>query len=342
MESEGKLLFKHTITHSYPLCWRCKSPLIFRLSRQMFMKVDSVKKITKKENKKVNWMPEFARERFDNWIDNAEDWNISRQRYWGIPIPLWECECGNKIVVENKKELEKLSGQKVADIHAVGNVKIKCSKCGKMMEKFRGILDVWFDSGVAPWASMGYPWKNKELFEEHFPVDRINEAQDQIRGWFYSLMFCSVAVFGKAPYKAVSMTGWVVDKKGEKMSKSVGNVVSGEDAVKELGADILRFYFCWDIAPYEIQKFSLDSAKREVGGMFNILWNLQNLASNNKIGKPDLEDKWIISKLNSLIKDYSEGLDKFELHNAMRKFSDFVMHDLSRGYVQMTREKDNS
>lgn len=341
LESEGKLLFKESITHSYPLCWRCKSPLIFRLSKQLFLKVDQVKKVSLKENKKVNWMPEFARERFTNWVENAEDWNISRQRYWGIPIPLWKCECGKEKVIENKKELENLSGTQIKDIHTAGKVKIKCS-CGKQMEKFKGILDVWFDSGVAPWASLGYPLQNKELFEDHFPVDRINEAQDQIRGWFYSLMFCSTAVFEKAPYKAVSMTGWVVDKKGEKMSKSLGNVVTGEDALKELGADVLRYYFCWDISPYEIQKFNMENAKKEVGGVLNIFWNLQNLTSNEKIKELDIEDKWIISKLNSMIKKYNELTEKFELNTAMRLVSDFISNSLSRGYVQMTREKDNS
>jgi isoleucyl-tRNA synthetase len=341
LEQEGKLLFKESITHSYPLCWRCKSPLIFRLSKQLFLKVDKVKKVSLKENEKVDWMPEFARERFTNWVENAEDWNISRQRYWGIPIPLWKCECGKEKVIENKKELENLSGTKIKDIHTAGEVKIKCS-CGKQMEKFKGILDVWFDSGVAPWASLGYPLQNKELFEDHFPVDRINEAQDQIRGWFYSLMFCSAAVFEKAPYKAVSMTGWVVDKRGEKMSKSLGNVVTGEDALKELGADALRYYFCWDISPYEIQKFNMENAKKEVGGILNIFWNLQNLTSNEKIKELDIEDKWIISKLNSLIKKYNELVERFELNTAMKLVSDFISNSLSRGYVQMTREKDNS
>ncbi len=339
LQEEGKIIHKETITHSYPLCWRCKSPLIFRLSKQLFIKVAKVKKIIQKENEKVNWLPEFAKERFSNWVDNAEDWNISRQRYWGIPIPMWKCECGKEKIVSSKAELEKLSKKKIDDLHLAESVTLKC-ECGKEKKKIKGIFDVWFDSGIAPWASLGYPEQNKKLFEENFPVDRINEAQDQIRGWFYSLMFCSVAVFGKAPYKAVSMVGWVVDKNGNKMSKSQGNVVSGEEAIDTLGADMLRYYICWDSAPYEIQKFNFDIAKKEIGKIFTILWNLQNLATSGKAELKDAEDKWIVSRLNSLIKEYYSDLDKFEIHDAARKLADFIVNDLSRRYIQMTREKE--
>ncbi len=345
LEAEGKLLFKETIRHSYPLCWRCKSPLIFRLSNQLFFKVDKIKELMLKENEKVNWMPEFARERFRNWIANAEDWNISRQRYWGIPIPIWRCECGEERIVRSKKELEMLSKKEIKDLHIAEDITFNCLKCSKKMKKLKGIIDVWFDSGIAPWASLGYPEKNKALFEKHFPVGRINEAQDQIRGWFYSLMFCSTAIWEKAPYEAVSMTGWVIDSKGDKMSKSEGNVIDAEDAINELGADMLRFYFCWDVAPYHIQKFNVDIAKKEIGRLFNVLWNLQNLISTDSPEKKDeklIEDKWMLSRLNSLIKEYTEDINKFELNTAMRKLSDFLLNDLSRSYIQMTRERNTS
>ncbi len=341
LQEEEKLFHHETINHSYPLCWRCKSPLIFRLSNEFFFKVDKLKEIMKRENKKVSWHPEFARERFENWVDNAEDWNISRNRYWGIPIPLWKCEsCKEEIVVESKKQLEKLSGKKISDLHSSGNIVLKC-KCGKKMEKVNKILDVWFDSGVAPWASLGYPSKNKQLFRKNFPVDRINEAQDQIRGWFYSLMFCSSGVFGRAPYKEVSMVGWVVDSKGNKMSKSVGNYISAEDSIKLLGADMLRYYLLWDVAPYEVQKFNSEIARKEIGKVLGVLWNLKNLAASGKPGKLGIEDRWILSRLESMKQEYQKNIDNFDVNIATRKISEFVLDSLSRNYVQMTREKEN-
>ena len=342
LEKEGKLLYKESIIHSYPLCWRCKSPLIFRLSNQLFFKIEKVKKVMLRENEKVRWYPSFAKEHFENWIIGAEDWNISRQRYWGTPIPIWRCDCGHEIVIENKKELEILSKSKIHDLHDIESIKIKCPKCGKYLEKIKGILDVWFDSGVAPWASLGYPYKNKELFKKNFPVSRINEAQDQIRGWFYSLMFCSSAIFNKKPYKEVSMVGWVLDEKGNKMSKSLGNVITAEKALEELGADSLRYYFCWDVAPYEIQKFNVSIAKKEIFKIMNILWNLKNLASNKKISSMTLEDRWILSRLNNLIKNSQEKLENFEINSATRSISNFILNDLSRSYVKISRDNKNN
>lgn len=338
LKEQGKLLFEEKIKHNYPLCWRCKSPLIFRLSKQLFFKVDEVKKKIEKINKKVEWYPEFARERFDNWVLNAEDWNISRNRYWGIPIPIWKSEDGDEIVISGKEELEKLSGEKIQDLHVIDDIVIE--KNNKKYKRVKWIFDVWFDSGVAPWASLGYPFKNKELFEENFPVSRINEAQDQIRGWFYSLMFCSAAVFDKPAYEKVSMTGWVLDKSGNKMSKSLGNVISAEQAIDELGADVLRYYFCSDMPPYETQKFNFDIAKKEVGKVMNVLWNLQNLVSG-ELKEERIEDRWIISRLENVTKNFDENIEKFEFSNALKELSEFILNDLSRGYIQMTRENLN-
>lgn len=346
LEKSNKLFFKSKIEHKYPLCWRCKSPLIFRMSNQWFIKINTIKDKMIEDNKKVKWYPDFARERFDNWVLNAEDWNISRQRYWGTPIPIWKCGCGEIKVIGSLEELEKNAIDKVSknfDLHTASDITLRC-KCKKEMKRIIDIFDVWFDSGIAPWAPLHYPFDNKKLFEEHFPVSRINESQDQIRGWFYHLMFCGVATFNKAPYLEVSMPGWVVDNKGEKMSKSIGNVVYAKDAIEDIGADNLRFYYMLDIAPYELQMFNVEVIRKEVWKVFNILLNVNNylLMQTDKIGKLrdlEIEDKWIISKLNSLIKGYNEDLNNFEYHYVGRSLSDFIVNNVSREYIQIVRER---
>jgi len=346
LHKTGRLLHYSTIEHSYPLCWRCKAPLIFRLSNQWFLKIESVKKKMLKANEDINWQPEFARERLRNWITNAEDWNFSRQRYWGIPIPIWKCECGEVITIGSFDELKKKSIKKIPDnfdLHTVNNVHLKC-KCGKNVSRINDIFDVWFDSGCAPFASLGYPFQNKKLFEEHYPVSRINESQDQIRGWFYHLMFCGIAVFNKEPYKTISMPGWVLDKNAEKMSKSLGNVIGAKDALEEVGADALRFYYCWDVDPSSTQKFNMETVKNEMGKVFNTLWNLHVFVLSQadkleKLSVKELEDKWIISRLNTTIKEVSENLESFNLHLAGRVVQNFLVDDLSRTYVQLIRDR---
>ncbi|MBS3149582.1 isoleucine--tRNA ligase [Candidatus Woesearchaeota archaeon] len=346
LEKTGKLFFKDKIEHKYPLCWRCKTPLIFRMSNQWFIKINTIKDKMIEDNKKVKWYPDFARERFDNWILNADDWNISRQRYWGTPMPIWKCSCGEIKVIGSLEELEKNAINKIPknfDLHTASEITLRC-KCKKEMKRIIDIFDVWFDSGVAPWAPLHYPFENKKLFEEHFPVSRINESQDQIRGWFYHLMFCGTATFDKAPYLEVSMPGWVVDNKGEKMSKSVGNVVYAKDAIENVGADNLRFYYMLDIAPYELQMFNVEVIKKEVWKVFNILINVNTylLTQTNKVTKLkdlEIEDKWIISKLNSLIKAYNEDIGNFEYHYVGRNLSDFIVNNVSREYIQFIRER---
>ena len=269
---ENKMIYHSTKEHSYPVCWRCKTPLIFRMSNQWFLKVDKIRDKMLKENEKINWLPEYARERFRTWTGNAIDWNISRQRYWDIPIPLWKCECGEIKVIESFVELKKNAVEKVEkdfDLHNASKIHLRC-KCGRKMNRIGDIFDVWFDSGIAPWASMHYPFENKKLFESNFPVNRINESQDQVRGWFYYLMVCGVSMFNKAPFEEVSMPGWVVDEKGEKMSKSLGNVIFAEDGLNEFGADALRLYYMWDVSSYELEKFSVDTVKKETAGILHI------------------------------------------------------------------------
>ena len=346
LEKTNKLFFKSKIEHKYPLCWRCKSPLIFRMSNQWFIKINTIKDKMIEDNKKVKWYPDFAKERFDNWVLNADDWNISRQRYWGTPIPIWKCSCGEIKVIGSLEELKKNAVNKISknfDLHEASEIILRC-KCKKEMKRINDIFDVWFDAGVAPWAPLHYPFENKKLFEDHFPVSRINESQDQIRGWFYYLMFCGVATFNKTPFIEVSMPGWVVDSKGEKMSKSIGNVVYAKDALESVGADNLRFYYMLDIAPYELQMFNVEVIKKEVWKVFNILLNVNNylLSQNNNFGKLkdlEIEDKWILSKLNSLIKGYNEDLNNFEYHYVGRSLSDFIVNNVSREYIQIVRER---
>ena len=347
LEASGHLFHHDTITHKYPLCWRCKSKLIFRLSDQWFIKIEPIKEAMLKANEQVDWQPDFARTRFHNWVSQAEDWNVSRQRYWGIPLPIWRSEDKKEVVVIGSiAELNEHLKQPVAkdfDLHAASDIVIH-SKTGKTLKRVNDIADVWYDSGVAPFASLGFPFHNKEVFERHFPVSRINESQDQIRGWFYSLMFCSVGVFGKAPYKQVSMPGWVLDAKGDKMSKSKGNFAGAKEVLDDIGGDILRFYLFWDIAPYEMMKFNLEVAKKEVTKVLNVLWNLHVMVPEGfKEGAPlaslKLEDRWILSRLHEIINIFSSGLDNFEFHMAGRALADFVVDDVSRWYIQLVRER---
>ncbi len=351
LEKKNLLLHFGWVTHSYPLCWRCKSALVFRISKQWFFKVDKIKEKMLKENDKVKWLPEFGKERFHNWLEDASDWCISQQRYWGIPLPVWICQkCGDIDVIESSDELSKRSLKKLKkDIdlhkHVVDKIEIKCENCKASMKRVPDTMNVWFDSGIAPWASLGYPYQNKELFEKLWPVDLVDESQDQIRGWFYSLMFCGVATFGTAPYKSVALNGWVLDEKGEKMSKSMGNVVWAKDGIDKLGADVMRLYYCWEVAPWEVQNFSLKTAD-EIKKTLNILWNSYSFFTTyvDKDFKKSLknlriEDKWILSKLNSLIQDVTTHFENFEFHNAGRKIVDFVVGDLSRFYIKLIRDR---
>lgn len=351
LEKRNLLLHFGWVVHSYPLCWRCKSPLVFRVSKQWFFKVDVIKEKMIRENQKVRWLPDFGKERFHNWLEDAVDWCISQQRYWGIPLPIWICQkCGDYDVIGSLAELQKRALKKLPkDIdlhkHVVDKIELECKNCKGAMRRVPDTMNVWFDSGIAPWASLGYPYQNKELFEKLWPTDMVDESQDQIRGWFYSLMFCGVATFGIVPYKAVSLNGWVVDEKGEKMSKSLGNVVWATDALDKIGSDILRLYYCWEVAPWEVQNFSFKTAE-EIRKALNILWNSYSFFTTYamqdfKMSFRDLkiEDQWIQSKLNSLIKEVAESLENFEFHNAGRNIVDFVVNELSRVYIKLVRDR---
>ena len=347
LKKKNLLFFSEEIIHSYPLCWRCKTPLIYRLSNQWFLLTDKIKNKMVAENEKVNWLPESAKERMNNWLKNAVDWCVSIQRYWGIPFPIWICEkCGKIKVIGSKAELEKLMSNHVNlnDLHkdTVDKVELKC-ECGGTMKRIPDLLNIWVESGISPWASLGYPHKNKDLFNKLWPVDLIDESQDQIRGWFYSLLYMSISTFNQKPYNTVCLNGWTLDEKGEKMSKSLGNVVLAKEAYKELGADILRLYICHDVTPWETHRFSLTDAKK-LFRIFNILINLEkfinmyNIEFEKNIEVRTLENRWILSKLNSLIKEVTEDFENFRFHYVARKLVNFLLNDFSRTYMKLAKE----
>ncbi len=353
LESKNLLFYKTELLHSYPVCWRCKTPLIYRKSKQWFLKMDTLRPKILKEIKSVNWFPDFVEEQYSNLVQSSPDWPITRQRFWGIPLPIWICKkCKSIKIIGSREELkenaiEELSLDFDISVSVVDNIHLKCD-CGGEMEREKDILDVWFDSGISPFASLGYPFKNEDLFKELWKVDLIDESQDQVRGWFNSLMVCGIALFGEAPYKTVCMNGWTLDEKGEKMSKSLGNVVWAKDAYEEIGADVLRLHLCSANAPWETLKFSMLETKI-IQNNLNTLYNLVTFvnsyskgAGDEKLNVKELPDIWLISKVNSLVKKVTEDLENFRFHYAIRKTIDFIVNDFSRIYIKLVRDRAES
>ena len=354
---EKKILFNSSkIKHRYGHCWRCKSPIIYRNTDQWFIKVPEIKDKMMSEIDRVKWIPEWAgSSREKNWVEGARDWCISRQRYWGIPMPVWTCGCGEKRVVGTYKELKEGIGYEDGmDTHRpwIDSVTFKCEKCGGTMNRIKDVLDVWFDSGVAGWATLGFPSDDKE-FNKWWPARFITEAHDQTRGWFYSQIAAGVISFDRAPFDEVLMHGWVLDPKGQKMSKSKGNVIEPLDIIKDVGADSLRFYVTRVNSPWEDTAFQKDGPKN-ARKVLNTYWNVVNFAStymnidnydpeehtfDSMRGYFRDEDIWMISKTERMKREVTESMDSRNLHKAGRALEDYILEDLSRWYVRLVRDR---
>ena len=369
---ESGLLFSAPVfEHSYPHCWRCDTPLIYYARESWFIKMTAVKDDLIRNNNTINWIPEsIGKGRFGDWLENVQDWGVSRNRYWGTPLNIWECECGCQHSIGSQAELKSMSPNytdvvkkyaKEMDQEANGEVElhrpfiddvtITCPKCGKQMHRVPEVIDCWFDSGSMPFAQHHYPFENKELFEQQFPADFISEAVDQTRGWFYSLLAISTLIFNKAPYKNVIVLGHVQDENGQKMSKSKGNAVDPFDALQTYGADAIRWYFYINSAPWLPNRFHgkavIEGQRRFMGTLWNtyaffVLYaNIDNFDATKytlEYDKLPVMDKWLLSKLNSLIKEVDDDLGNYRIPEAARALQDFV-DDMSNWYVRRSRER---
>ncbi len=356
LESRGLLFDAPKYEHDYPFCWRCDTPLIYYARESWFIKMTAVKEDLIANNNTINWIPEsIGKGRFGDWLNNVQDWGVSRDRYWGTPLNIWECECGHRHSIGSIAELKEMSDNCPDDIELhrpyIDAVTIKCPKCGKQMTRVSEVIDCWFDSGAMPFAQWHYPFENKEIFEENFPANFISEAVDQTRGWFYSLLAISTLIFNKAPYKNVIVLGLVQDENGQKMSKSKGNAVDPFDALETFGADAIRWYFYSNSAPWLPNKFHAGAVTEGQRKFMGTLWNtyaffvLYANIDNFDATKYSLEydklsvmDKWLLSKLNTLIKEVDNNLENYKITETSRILQDFV-DDLSNWYVRRSRER---
>ena len=358
LDKEGKLFDAPKFEHDYPFCWRCDTPLIYYARESWFIKMTAVRDDLVANNKTVNWIPESIGEgRFGNWLENIQDWGISRNRYWGTPLNVWECpDCGHMESVGSREELEKLSGNpaaKTVELHRpyIDEITMPCPKCGKTMKRVPEVIDCWFDSGAMPFAQHHYPFENKDVFEKQFPAQFISEAVDQTRGWFYSLMAESTLLFNKAPFENVIVLGHVQDENGQKMSKSKGNAVDPFDALETYGADAIRWYFYINSAPWLPNRFHGKAVQEGQRKFLGTLWNtyaffvLYANIDNFDATKYSLDydklpvmDKWLLSKLNTAIKEVDDNLNNYRIPEAARVLDNFV-DEMSNWYVRRSRER---
>ena len=357
LDKEGKLFDAPKFEHDYPHCWRCDTPLIYYARESWFIKMTAVKDDLIRNNNTINWIPEsIGKGRFGDWLENVQDWGISRNRYWGTPLNIWQCECGHMESVGSRQDLYEKSGDeraKTIELHRpyIDDITMKCPDCGKTMHRVPEVIDCWFDSGAMPFAQHHYPFENKDLFEQQFPADFISEAVDQTRGWFYSLLAESTLLFNKAPYKNVIVLGHVQDENGQKMSKSKGNAVDPFDALNKYGADAIRWYFYINSAPWLPNRFHGKAVVEGQRKFMSTLWNtyaffvlyanIDNFDATKytlNYDKLPVMDKWLLSKLNTMVKTVDEDLGSYKIPEAARALQEFV-DDMSNWYVRRSRER---
>ncbi len=357
LEAAGLLFAAPKFEHEYPHCWRCDTPLIYYARESWFIKMTQVKDDMIRNNNTVNWIPEsIGKGRFGDWLENIQDWGLSRNRYWGTPLPIWECECGHQECIGSRAELAEKSGQQEAagmELHRpyIDEVTYKCPDCGGLMHRVPEVIDCWFDSGAMPFAQHHYPFENEDLFKQQFPAKFISEAVDQTRGWFYSLMAESTLLFNKAPYENVIVLGLILDENGHKMSKSKGNAVDPFEAMAAYGADAIRWYFYINSAPWLPNRFHGKAVQEGQRKFLGTLWNtyaffvlyanIDNFDAtkyNLDYNKLSVMDKWLLSKLNTVIKTVDENLGSYRIPEAARALDGFV-DEMSNWYVRRSRER---
>ena len=357
LEEKGLLFDAPKFEHEYPHCWRCDTPLIYYARESWFIKMTAVKEDLIRNNNTVNWIPEsIGKGRFGDWLENIQDWGISRNRYWGTPLPVWECSCGHQECIGSRAELAERSGNPddaKVELHRpyIDAVTFKCPDCGGEMHRVPEVIDCWFDSGAMPFAQHHYPFENEDLFKQQFPAQFISEAVDQTRGWFYSLMAESTLLFNKAPYENVIVLGHVQDENGQKMSKSKGNAVDPFDALETYGADAIRWYFYINSAPWLPNRFHGKAVQEGQRKFLGTLWNTYAFfvlyanidefdATKYTLDyeKLSVMDKWLLSKLNTLIKTVDNNLGNYRIPEAARALDEFV-DEMSNWYVRRCRER---
>ncbi len=355
LKQQNKLFSSEKHVHSYPHCWRCDTPLLYYPKESWFVKMTAVKEQLIANNNKINWMPDTIRTgRFGKFLENVIDWALSRDRYWGTPLPIWTCECGHRECIGSIQELKEKGIHVPEDIELhkpyIDNVHLKCPHCGKEMTRVKEVIDRWFDSGSMPYAQLHYPFENQELFEKNFPAQFISEAVDQTRGWFYTLLAISTCLFNKPAFENCIVLGHVLDSKGLKMSKSKGNVVDPFDVLNTVGADATRWHFYTSSSPWLPTRFSVQDVEETQRKFLSTLWNVYSfyvlyaeIDQFNPLQYADFQsenimDKWIISKLNTLVKEVDEKLDKYDITNAALQIEDFT-DELSNWYVRRNRTR---